>query len=89
MKDYCYYAISATTAAISYVEQLIPIIQLILLIISLIFTLIGIVKTIIQKIKNNEGIKEELNKTINVVGDISNNIEKLKNKIDDIKKEDK
>ena len=89
MKDYYYYAISATTTIISCIEQIIPIIQLILLIISLTLTLVGLIKTIMQKIKNKEGIKEELDETINVIGDISDNISKLKDKIDDIEKEDK
>lgn len=88
MKDYYFYILGTASAGISFIEDLIPIIQLILLIISLTLTLIGIIKAIVQKVKNKENIEEELKEAKNTIIDISTNVEKVKEKIEDIKKEE-
>lgn len=89
MKDYYFYLLGSASAAISFIEQLIPILQLIAIIVSLTLTLMGIIKHIIEKYKTNKEIdKEDFTKAKDTIVAISDNIQNLQEKINDIKKED-
>lgn len=86
MKENIYYVGAAVSSALTFIESLIPVLQVVLLSISLILTIAGLFNNIIDKVKAKEPIKEDLDKGIDEIKQISNNIE---NKLKEIDRGDK